>query len=130
MTDHISAFWDFLPTACELAGLSIPTGLDGISYAPTLLGGEQREHPFLYWEFHERGASQAVRVGKWKGVRTQLRKNLEAPLEIYDLEADPGETKDLAAEHPEIVQRLMRVIHSQHIADPNWKFPTDPQPED
>ena len=129
VTDHASAFWDFLPTACQLAGLPIPAGLDGISYAPTLLGDEQRAHRFLYWEFHERGASQAVRVGKWKGVRTQLRKNPEASLELYDLEADPGETNNLAAEHPEIVQRLMRVIHSQHIADPNWKFPTDPKPE-
>lgn len=128
VTDHASAFWDFLPTACELAGLPIPTGLDGISYAPTLLGREQRAHQFLYWEFHERGAAQAIRMGKWKGVRTQLKKNPQAPLELYDLEADPGETTNLAEEHPEVVAELMRVMHNQHLADPNWKFPTDPQP--
>lgn len=128
VSDHASAMWDFLPTACELAGMPIPSDLDGISYAPTLLGKEQRPHRFLYWEFHERGAAQAVRMGKWKGVRTQLKKNPEAPLELYDLSTDPGETTNLAAKHPEVVARLMRILHSQHLPDSNWKFPTDPKP--
>lgn len=122
---HVSAFEDFLPTAAELAGAPLPPGLDGVSYAPTLLGQEQRARDFLYWEFHERGAAQAVRAGKWKAVRTGLRKNPDAPVELYDLEADPGETTDLAEDHPEVAARLLRIMHEQHVPDPTWPFPTD-----
>lgn len=130
VSDHPSAMWDFLPTACEIAVLPMPTGLDGISYAPTLLGtGNQRTHHSLYWEFHERGASQAVRMGKWKGVRTQLRKNPDAKLELYDLDADPGETMEIAADHPEVVASIEKVMRQQHLADPNWKFPMDLNPD-
>lgn len=130
VSDHPSAMWDFLPTACEVAGVPIPTGLDGISYAPTLLGkGTQRSHHALYWEFHERGASQAVRMGKWKGVRTQLRENPDAALELYDLDGDPGETKNLAEAHPDVVARIEKIMRQQHIADENWKFPMDLKPQ-
>ena len=65
-TDHISAFWDLMPTACELAGIEAPKGIDGISYLPTLLGKEQQKHDYLYWEFKR---LRAVRMGKWKAVQ-------------------------------------------------------------
>ena len=108
VTDHVCAFWDFLPTAAELAGLPAPEGIDGISFLPTLLAKPQTEHEYLYWDYgHVRKTyMQAVRTGNWKGVR--VGKN--APLELYDLAADPGETKDLASQHPEIVAKIEDII--------------------
>jgi len=103
VTDHVTAFWDFLPTACDLAGVPVPSQLDGISLAPLLTGqGQQRTHEFLYWEFHEGGFRQAVRHGSWKAVRHAP--NL--PLELYDLQADPSETRNIAAQHPDIIMRI------------------------
>src|SRR5262249_53733407 len=87
VSEQVWAFWDFLPTAAELAGAKTPEELDGISMAPALLGGKQKDHDFLYWEFHERGSKQAVRTGDWKAVRPKLG----GPLELYDLKADIGE---------------------------------------
>ncbi|MCJ7730381.1 MAG: arylsulfatase, partial [Sedimentisphaerales bacterium] len=76
VTSHISAFWDFLPTCCELVGIETPPNFDGISMLPTLLGQtrKQKKHEFLYWEFHEQGKKQAVRMGDWKGVRLNVAK--------------------------------------------------------
>jgi arylsulfatase A-like enzyme len=102
-SDHIWAFWDFLPTACDLAGIETPKGLDGISILPTLTGkGTQKEHDFLYWEFHEGGTSQAVRYGKWKAIRTAPSR----PLQLYDVVADPAEKKNVAADHPAVVAKI------------------------
>ena len=115
-TDHVGAFWDFLSTFAELAGVAEPEGLDGRSMAPLLSGRaeEQAEHEFLYWEFHEGAASkQAVRMGRWKGVRLSP----SAPLELYDLAEDLGETRDVAAEHPDIVARIeayLEVARTEH----------------
>jgi len=63
VSDHIWAFWDFLPTAAEIAGLKVPVKTDGISILPTILGKEgQKQHEYLYWEYQQ---NQAVRSGKW-----------------------------------------------------------------
>jgi arylsulfatase A-like enzyme len=98
-SDHVWAFWDFLPTACDLAGVETPKGLDGISILPTLTGqGKQAEHAFLYWEFHEGGSIQAVRHKQWKAIRP-----LGKPLQLYDVAADPGEKDEVAAKHPAVV---------------------------
>jgi arylsulfatase A-like enzyme len=114
-TEHISAFWDFLPTACELAGVEPPENLDGLSYAPTLLGqGKQPAHDYLYWEFYEQGGKQAVRQGQWKAVRLDFQKNPAGPLELYHLPSDVGETKNVAAEHPEIVARMEQLMREAH----------------
>jgi len=111
-------FADFLPTACELAGIDAPDGLDGISIVPTLLGrGEQRRHEFMYWEFHEgRSSSQAVRMGKWKAVRTAP----SAPLQLYDLTTDIGEEHNIAAEHPEIVARIEAYLKQARTESEHW----------
>jgi arylsulfatase A-like enzyme len=102
-TDQVGAFWDFLPTAADLAGLKAPAGLDGVSLAPTLLGtGRQEQHEFLYWEFHERGFQQAVRMGDWKAIRLKVGK----PLELYDLKGDIGETHNVAADHADVVAKI------------------------
>ena len=114
VSDQNCAFWDMLPTFAQLAGIDIPDGVpcDGISLLPTLSGNEvQPSHEYLYWEFHERGGSQAVRMGYWKGVRRQLRKyGTEASVELYDLRSDPGERHDLAGMHPEVVARMREIM--------------------
>jgi arylsulfatase A-like enzyme len=103
VSDQVWAFWDFLPTAADLAGAKAPAGLDGVSVLPTLLGkGEQKQHEFLYWEFHERGFQQAVRRGDWKALRLKA----DGPLQLYDLKTDPGERRDVAGPHPEVVARI------------------------
>jgi len=103
VSDHVWAFWDFLPTACELAGIESPQGLDGLSLAPALTGkGKQQTHEFLYWEFHEGGFKQAVRHGNWKALRLAPRQ----PLELYDVVRDPAEKTNVAKDHPEVIARI------------------------
>jgi arylsulfatase A-like enzyme len=109
VSDQVWAFWDFLPTAAEIAGARAPSGIDGISMVPAFTGGVQKEHDYLYWEFHEGGFSQAIRMGNWKAVRVKSR---AAPLELYDLAADVGETRNRAKEHPEIVSRMKALMTS------------------
>ena len=117
-SDHVCAFWDLLPTAADLIGLPVPDGLDGISFLPALMGGDQREHEYLYWDYgHVRGKFlQAVRQGKWKGIRNGAGR----PLELYDLEADAGEQRDLAAHHPDVVRRLARLMHAAYEPSPAY----------
>ena len=108
-SDHVWAFWDFLPTACEIAGVDSPKGIDGLSFLPTLTGkGNQKTHEFLYWEFHEGGTKQAVRYGNWKAIRTAPR----APLQLYDVVKDPAEKNNLAKEHPDVVARIEDYLKS------------------
>ncbi len=109
VSDQVWAFWDFLPTAAELAGSKPPAGLDGISMAAALLGKPQRNHEYLYWEFHERGFSQAVRMGNWKGVRVGARSH---PIELFDLSKDPGEKNDVAGQNQEIVAKIGQLMKS------------------
>jgi len=127
-TDLPSAFWDVLPTLAEIAGADAPRGIDGISFAPTLLGrpDQQVRHEFMYWEFPSYGGQQAVRVGPWKGVRqNMLRKGNPDPLkiELYNLESDVGEQHDVAAEHPEIVAKIARIMREQHTPSELWPMP-------
>ena len=105
ISQHISAFWDVLPTLAELGGFAPAGDIDGISFAPTLLGqpGRQKQHEYLYWEYH---GSQALRAGEWKAVR---RKGQEA-LELYTLKNDIGEQHDVASAHPEVTARLAELM--------------------
>jgi len=103
ISNHPCAFWDFLPTACQLAGVDPTEGTDGISFVSALLGRKQEAHEYLYWRYQ---AKSAVRQGKWKAVRL---KDTTA-IELYDLESDVGETKDVAAQHPEIVGRMQAIM--------------------
>lgn len=109
-SDHISAFWDFMPTACELAGVDAPEGLDGISYVPALLGQEQAEHDYLYWEFHEKAGKQAIRKGKWKALRLGAKKDKNAAIQLFDLSVDPGEEKNVADQHPKLVKEMKELF--------------------
>jgi arylsulfatase A-like enzyme len=109
-SDHISAFWDMLPTFCDMAGVNAPDSIDGISLLPTLLGKPQRPHDYLYWEFTERGGKQAIRMGDMKAVRNNVSANRDAEIELYDLAEDLGETTNIAAQHPDIVKQMKRLF--------------------
>lgn len=117
-TDHISAFWDFLPTMAELTGGAAPEGIDGISYLPTLTGqpGSQKQHSYLYWEFHERGLTQAVRAGSWKAVR----KGLDQPLELYNLDSDPSESNDVAGMNLEKASEMGKILDEARTESQIW----------
>ena len=118
-SDLVWYFADFLPTAAELAGVESPSGIDGVSIAPTLLGQKQElSDRFLYWEFFERGFQQAARWRNWKAVRT--KKN--GALELYDLSEDIGEATDIANEHPEIVKRFNDYLKTARTE--SEEFPT------
>ncbi len=117
------AFWDFMPTFAAIAGAPVPPHMDGVSLLPTLSSkGKQKQHPFLYWEFHEDGGRQAVRMGKWKGVRLNVMKDPGSPVELYDLSADPGETKNVAAENPAIVQNIQKIMQTEHTENIHFPF--------
>jgi len=122
VSDHISAFWDFLPTACELAEVAAPEDVDGISYLPTLVGESQQSHDYLYWEFHAQGYKQAVRYGNWKAVRLHVQEKPDGTPELYNLTEDPSETTDLAADNPEMVGLMEKIMLSAHYEDPTWPF--------
>ncbi|MEL6590470.1 MAG: arylsulfatase [Bacteroidota bacterium] len=122
-TNHISAFWDFLPTACDIASTEIPELSDGISYLQTLKGRQQPEHGFLYWEFHEQGGKQAVLMDPWKGVRLGVNQNPEASIELYNLESDPAEENNIAKQHPDIVAQIAEIMEASHEKSPDFAFP-------
>jgi arylsulfatase A-like enzyme len=112
VSDHVGAFWDFLPTACDLAGIDVPADIDGISYMPELLGQSQPAHDYLYWEFPNLGGKQAFRRGKWKLVRNNCFRQDGWNPELYNLENDPCEMNDLSEEYPELVKELSEHIKS------------------
>lgn len=120
--DHIMAFWDMLPTFAEAAGYKGKLRTDGISFLPTLLGKKgQKQHDYLYWEFHEQKGKQAVRQGRWKAIR--LNVGTDTPVtELYDLETDIHEDHNVAAEHPEIVRRLEQLIDKSHTESDLFDF--------
>ena len=122
-TGHISAFWDWLPTFCQLANRSVPEGIDGLSLVPTLLNRPgQPQHPYLYWEFYEQGGRQAVRMGPWKGIRQNVAKNPNSALELYNLDQDPGENNNVAAQHPDIIQQMETLMKEAHVPSEDWKW--------
>jgi arylsulfatase A len=106
-SDFATVLYDLYPTFAELTGTAGAKNIDGVSLVPTMTGtGAQKEHDYLYWEFASHGGQQAIRKGNWKAVRTGIRKNKSAPVQLYDLASDPNETKDVAAEHPEMAKKL------------------------
>lgn len=117
-SDHICGFQDILPTFAQLAGADDPPDIDGISFAPTLLGktDAQRLHPWLLWDFPGYGGQLAVREGRWKAVRRNLRQHPDAPLELYDLDVDPNETTDVASQHPDVAARLASILRENRTA--------------
>jgi arylsulfatase A-like enzyme len=124
VSGHASAFWDFLPTVCELAGIPIPAGTDGISYLPALLGEKQPAHDYLYWEFKAGNApyQQAVIQGKWKAIRF---KDAEKGIytELYDLSTDLGEINNVAEAHLNRVAELTQLMDEASVPHVQGLFP-------
>jgi len=123
VADHISAFWDVMPTLAEIAGVEPACEIDGISLLPTLLAREgQRAHEYLYWEYFGRPA-QAVRMGDWKGIRLHAKKNPRGPIELYNLAEDLGEERNVAAEHPWIVEKIEKIMAYRTPSEfSKWNF--------
>ena len=119
-SDYVGYFGDFFATAAELAGTATPDGLDSISLMPTLSADQagtapQLRHDYLYWEFHEGGSLQAVRVDDWKAIRA-----FGKPTTLYDLETDLAEEHDVATKHPEVVGRIERIMNEARTDDVHW----------
>jgi len=121
-SDHISAFWDVLPTIAEVSGAKVPENIDGISFLPALLGKEQQEHNYLYWEFHERGGRKAIRKGDWKLVNYQVNDPEKTSVELYNLNTDPGEENNVAETHPEIVEELQQLMEKARTESEVFPF--------
>ena len=121
-TNHISAFWDFLPTVCNLIGVTPPENTDGISFLPTLKGQEQKEHPYMYWEFHELGGRVAVRQGDWKLIRYDINRTPKGEFELYNLTEDIGEENNLAIQYPEKVEELKELMREARTPSEVFAF--------
>ena len=118
-SDQVWAAWDVFPTLTELAGLKVPLGLDGESMVEPLLNGKIKKHAPLYWEFHEKGFHQAARMGDWKAVRH----GVDAPLELYDLSIDPGETQDVSSSNRRMIKKIESYLASARSDSREWPLP-------
>jgi arylsulfatase len=107
-----AAGYDMLATLSDIVTAEAPASTDGISIMPTLMGrsGQQRIHEYLFWDFAGYGKQIGVRMGKWKGIKPNIRDQADVPLELYDLEADPGEQMDVAAENPDVAARIEQIM--------------------
>jgi len=121
VTSHMGAFWDFMPTVLDLAGGEIPAETDGLSFAPLLRGEPQAAHEYLYWEFREGGPKQAIRRGQWKLIRF-LDTGRD---ELYDVVDDPGETRDLSVQRPELVKELTALMAKARTPSDVFPLPID-----
>lgn len=121
-TNLISAFYDVLPTVCELVTIPVPENMDGKSFLPTLLSkGTQEVHEYLYWEFPESGGQQAVRMGKWKGIRKNIKKD-SLQIQLYNLEEDIRELNDVSIQNSEVVKRIETIFKREHLPAEIEKF--------
>jgi len=112
VSDHISAHYDVLATLSEITGVKSPSDTDGISFVPTLLSKpqQQKKHDYLFWDFAGYGGQLAVRMAKWKGIKRELQKNPDAPLELYDLENDISEKNNVAEKYPKVVTTIEKIM--------------------
>ena len=118
--DHVGYFGDVMATISELTNQTPPTGLDSISFLPTLLGktSQQTKHKYIYFEFYEQGSRQSVRFGNWKAIRQPM---LTGKIELFDLSKDLAEANNVADANPDIVKQAIALIDEAHVAHPAWK---------
>jgi arylsulfatase A len=125
VTNHISAQFDLMATLSEITGVKAWDN-DGVSFLPTLLGNgsKQKKHDYLYFEFPEKGGQVAVRIGDWKGVKSNMKKNKNAPWEIYNLKMDEKETTNVASQYPELVKKFEEILKKEHQLSHlrDWEF--------
>ncbi|GJM28931.1 MAG: arylsulfatase [Cyclobacteriaceae bacterium] len=122
-TDHPSAFWDVMPTVIELTGAAPVPNIDGLSFAPTLMGmGDQPKHQFMYWEFHEKGGRRALRQGPWKLVQYQVGSPEHITTELFNIEEDPSETVDRAESREDLVRELTLLMEKARTPSPVFRF--------
>lgn len=121
ISTQISAFYDMMPTLCDLAGAEIPSDIDGISLKAELLGETQEAHDFLYWEFPSYKGQQAVRMGKWKAVRKNIFDG-NMHIELYDLSQDTLEQNDLSDAYPEVLAQIQQIMIAEHEEATNNRF--------
>jgi len=123
-SNHISAFWDFLPTVAEIIGAETPDNIDGISFLPSLLGekNQQQQHDYLYWEFHEKNGRLAIRQGDWKLIRYNVFVPENTTTELYNLINDPGEENNVAQENSEITLKLLSMLETARTPSKDFKF--------
>ena len=120
VTNHIAYFGDFMATFAELASTEPPENIKSMSLVPTLKGSEQQhEHPYLYWEFYERGSRQAIRQGDWKAIRQPM---FTGDVELYNLSQDVSESSNMADQHPDIVAQMIATMDEAHIPDTLWSI--------
>jgi arylsulfatase A-like enzyme len=124
ISDHISAFWDIMPTVADIAGIDSVPENDGISMFPTFTGNsdKQERHEYLYWEFHERGGRQAVRQEKWKFVKYQVLNKEKTEIMLFDLSNDMAERNNVADKHPELVAHFESILQKEHIESSLFPF--------
>jgi len=115
-----AALWDLYPTFIELAGAKLKDKVDGISIVPALKGNIQKTHDYFYWELQEAGGKQAVRMGNWKGVKLNVNKTNDSPIELYDLKKDPEEKNNVAAQHPDVVKKMDELMKASHVDNKDW----------
>lgn len=119
------AFWDLFPTFLQ-AAYAPAVKTDGLSLLPALKGEKGKTHDYFYWELHEAGGKQAVRMGAWKGIRLNVTKLVSPPLELYDLATDPKETVNVAAQHPDVVKKIERYMKEAYVPNKDWPlFPSE-----
>ena len=117
-SDHLAAFWDVLPTFCDLLGTEYPEDIDGLSFLPTLTGkGEQKEHEYLYWEFYPRGGIQAIIKEHWKAIRFNLNNGKDTKIELYNLKEDPEETRNIGEENPQLLEEFENLFEKARNDD-------------
>ncbi len=123
-SDHLAANYDLLATIAEIVDVQITMGTDGTSFLPLLLGKteDQKIPPYLFWDFAGYGGQMAVRMGKWKGLKRDLRKKDKVTLELYNLEEDIGETNNVTSQHPEIAAKIEQIILRERVMPTTKEF--------
>ena len=123
-SDHLAANYDLLATIAEIVDVQITMDTDGTSFLPLLLGKteDQKIPPYLFWDFAGYGGQMAVRMGKWKGLKRDLRKKDKVTLELYNLEEDIGETNNVTSQHPEIAAKIEQIILRERVMPTTKEF--------
>ena len=115
-----AALWDLFPTFLQLTGLRPTKIVDGISILTAIKGQKQNQHAYFYWELHEAGGKQAVRFGDWKGIKLNISRKFDSPIELYDLRSDPQENINIDSKHPEIVKQIEKIMKEAYMPNKDW----------